>query len=166
MVFCHCQQKSFFLSAIDYIFQIIFPRTDECLLIDTGLERFNTVYKTTFQPIPSPCDENSFRTTFFAVDSVPREHFDPDVLETSFTPTPCPASDAFTTGFYPEGLNMAVRRQACRKKEYHRDQKPPFNSVSTSLGAFTAPGFIQSIKNWVSVCFCCFRGTFFDIPIS
>ncbi|XP_043215492.1 uncharacterized protein LOC122378463 [Amphibalanus amphitrite] len=45
---------------------------------------------------------------------------------------------------------MAFRRQNCRKKEYLYDQKPFFNAIPSSRGAFTSPGIIQSIKNWYS----------------
>ena len=150
MVFCRCQQKSFFSSAIDYIVQILFPRTDDCPVTDTGLASLNSVYKTRFDPSPSYCDENVFRTAFSSIDSAPRKHFDSDLFETSFTPTPCSTSDTFATDFYPVNLNMAFRRQNCRKKEYLYDQKPFFNAISPSRGAFTSPGFLQSIKNWVS----------------
>ena len=150
MVFCRCHQKSFFSSAIDYIFQILFPRTDDCPVTNTGLASFNSVYKTRFDPSPSYCDENVFRTAFSSLDIAPRKDFDSDIFETSFTPTPCPTSATFATDFYPEDLNMAFGRQACRKKEYLYDKKPFFNAIPTSRGAFASPGILQSIKDWVS----------------
>ena len=158
MVFCWCHQKTFFSSAIDFIFQILFPREDDCSLTGNELPSFDTVCETTFQQNPSHYDDNIFQTAFSAVNSVPSEHFDTD--EASVTPTPYTASDTFVTDFYPERFNMAHRRQVCRKKEYLSTQKPVFSAVSTSREASTLSGILQSMKNWVSI-FCRFAFTGF-----
>lgn len=157
MMFFRSQPKGFFSAAADYFLQILFPGKNDCPVNEASLASVRSIYKTRFTPpgILKPtfsANRNElFRSSFTPpVASAVR---DASIFETSFTPTPCPRGKTFVTGFYPEATEMPYRRgnpKSCTKKEYEPDYKPYFSALSPSDGAFNAPAFVQSLKNWVS----------------